>query len=53
MVWGILYYYKLILIPQADLYVIQNPALHLKPEEEISIVRYIVKNWKEKAEIAK
>jgi hypothetical protein len=24
----------------------------LKPEEEISIVRYVVKNWKEKAAIA-
>jgi len=35
-----------------QLYTIQNPALHLKPEEEVSIVRYIVKDWKEKAEIA-
>lgn len=34
------------------LYVIQNPALHLKPEEEISIVRYIVKDWKNKSEKA-
>lgn len=32
-----------------ELYVIQNPALHLKPEEAMSIVRYIVKDWKEKA----
>jgi superfamily II DNA or RNA helicase len=32
------------------LYVIQNPALHLKPEEEISIARYVVKSWKDKAE---
>jgi len=32
-----------------ELYLIQNPAAHLKPEEEISIVRYIVKDWKEKA----
>jgi superfamily II DNA or RNA helicase len=36
-----------------ELYIIQNPALHLKPEEEVSIVRYIVKDWKEKAEMAK
>jgi len=36
-----------------ELYVIQNPALHLKPEEEISIVRYIIKDWKEKAEMVK
>lgn len=36
-----------------QLYTIQNPALHLKPEEEVSIVRYIVKDWKEKAEMAK
>jgi len=34
------------------LYVIQNPALHLKPQEEISIVRYIVKDWKNKSEKA-
>lgn len=32
------------------LYTLQNPAERLKPEEEISIVRYIVKNWKDKAE---
>ncbi|MFZ2070417.1 MAG: DUF3883 domain-containing protein [Halobacteriota archaeon] len=32
-----------------ELYVIQNPALQLKPEEAMSIVRYIVKDWKEKA----
>lgn len=36
-----------------ELYVIQNPAAHLKPEEEISIVRYIVKDWKKLAEEAK
>jgi len=34
------------------LYVIQNPALHLNPQEEISIVRYIVKDWKNKSEKA-
>ncbi|WP_176233468.1 helicase-related protein [Candidatus Hakubella thermalkaliphila] len=35
-----------------ELYVIQNPATHLKPEEEVSIVRYIVKDWKNKSERA-
>ncbi|MGH7799462.1 MAG: helicase-related protein [Thermodesulfobacteriota bacterium] len=35
-----------------ELYVMQNPALHLNPEEEISIVRYIVKDWKNKSEKA-
>jgi len=40
-------------VTNPELYVVQNPALHLKPEEEISIVRYIVKDWKEKAEMAK
>ena len=34
-----------------ELYILQNPAAHLKPEEEVSIVRYIVRNWKEKAEV--
>ena len=33
-----------------ELYVIQNPAIHLKPEEEIDIVRYIIKDWKRNAE---
>jgi len=32
-----------------ELYLIQNPAKHLKPDEEIDIVRYIVRDWKEKA----
>jgi hypothetical protein len=36
-----------------ELYLIQNPAAQLKPEEEINIVRYIVKNWKDKAEYVK
>lgn len=35
------------------LYLVQNPAAKLKPEKEIDIVRYIVKNWKENAEVAK
>ncbi len=36
-----------------ELYLIQDPANKLKPDEEVDIVRYIVKNWKEKAEVAK
>jgi superfamily II DNA or RNA helicase len=35
-----------------ELYLIQNPAEQLKPEEEIDIVRYIVKDWKSKSEKA-
>jgi hypothetical protein len=35
-----------------ELYVIQNPAAHLKPEEEVSIVRYIARDWKNKSERA-
>lgn len=31
------------------LYTLQNPAKQLNPEEEISIVRFIVKDWKQKA----
>ncbi len=29
-----------------ELYTIQNPAMKLKPEEEIEVVRYIVADWK-------
>lgn len=29
----------------------QNPALNLQPEEKIEIVRFIVKDWKQKSEI--
>jgi hypothetical protein len=36
-----------------EIYLIQNPAMHLKPKKEISIVRYIVKDWKDKSERAK
>jgi len=36
-----------------ELYLIQNPASKLSPDKEINIVRYIVKNWKEKAEAVK
>ncbi len=35
-----------------ELYLIQNPAEHLKPDQEISIVRYIIKDWKDKSERA-
>jgi len=35
------------------LYLINNPADKLKPSEEIDIVRYVIKNWQEKAEVAK
>jgi len=31
------------------LYTLQNPAACLDPEEEVNIVRYIVKDWKQKA----
>lgn len=36
-----------------ELYLIQNPASKLSPEKEVDIVRYIVKNWKEKAEVVR
>ena len=36
-----------------ELYLIQNPDSRLEPEEEVSIVRYIVKNWKDKSEKAR
>jgi hypothetical protein len=29
-----------------ELYIIQNPAKNLKPDEEIEVVRYIVSDWK-------
>jgi hypothetical protein len=40
-------------VDKPELYLIQNPSAKLEPDKEIDIVRYIVKNWKEKAEIAK
>jgi len=36
-----------------ELYLIHDPYANLKPDKEIDIVRYIVKNWKEKAVGAK
>lgn len=35
-----------------ELYIMQDPASHLNPDEEVSTVRYIVKDWKDKAEVA-
>ena len=35
------------------LYIIENPAQNLSPEEEVRIVRYVVKDWKSAAERAK
>ena len=32
--------------PKVELYNIQNPADKLKPDEEVEVVRYIVKDWK-------
>ena len=32
-----------------ELYTIENPAEKLKPEEEVEIVRYVVKDWKSSA----
>jgi hypothetical protein len=28
------------------LYTIQNPALHLNPAEEVSVIRYVVNDWR-------
>jgi len=36
-----------------ELYLIQNPSAKLEPGKVVDIVRYVVKNWKEKAEVAK
>jgi len=36
-----------------ELYLVHNPAANLEPDKEVDIVRYVVKNWKEKAEAAK
>ncbi|MDI6892286.1 MAG: helicase-related protein [Actinomycetota bacterium] len=34
---------------QPELYLIQSPAEKLKPNEKVEIVRYIVKDWKDKS----
>ena len=36
-----------------DLYIIGNPAQNLSPEEEVRIIRYVVKDWKSAAERAR
>jgi len=36
-----------------ELYLIQDPFAKLEPNKVVDIVRYVVKNWKEKAEMAK
>ncbi len=36
-----------------ELYTIQNPAFKFEPDKVMDIVRYVVKNWKDKAEVAK
>lgn len=36
-----------------ELYLIQNPSAKLEPDKVVDIVRYVVKNWKEKAEAVK
>jgi len=36
-----------------ELYRIQNPAAKLEPDKVVDIVRYVVRNWKDKAEVAK
>lgn len=46
--------YWLYVVEQAasnpQLYTIQNPAARLKPHEEVEIVRYVVKDWRNVAE---
>jgi hypothetical protein len=36
-----------------ELYTTQNPAAKYEPNKEIEIVRYIIKDWKKNAEVAK
>jgi superfamily II DNA or RNA helicase len=36
-----------------ELYITQNPAAKYEPNKEIEIVRYIIKDWKKNAEVAK
>ncbi len=33
----------------AELYVVQDPAAKLQPEEMVEVVRYVVRDWKEAA----
>lgn len=34
-----------------QLYIVQNPAEHFRPQEVIDIVRYVVSDWKQKAKV--
>ncbi|MGQ9471938.1 MAG: protein NO VEIN domain-containing protein [Candidatus Aminicenantales bacterium] len=36
-----------------ELYLIQNPFARLEPDKVVDIVRYVVKDWKQQAEMAK
>lgn len=45
--------YVVIAYTEPIIYIIQNPAQNLKSSEEIEIVRYIIKNWKDRAEKVK
>lgn len=36
-----------------ELYLIQNPSAKLEPDKVVDIVRYVVKDWKKEAEVAK
>ncbi|HAW50202.1 TPA: helicase, partial [bacterium] len=36
-----------------ELYIIQNPSAKLEPDKVVDIVRYVVRDWREKAEVAK
>jgi hypothetical protein len=33
----------------AELYVVQDPAAKLQPDEVVEVVRYVVRDWKEAA----
>ena len=36
-----------------ELYLIQNPSAKLQPDKVVDVVRYVIQNWKEKAEVVK
>ena len=46
-------YIVLVLDNVPQIYAIQNPFGKIEPDKEINIVRYIVKDWKESAELIK
>lgn len=39
-------------ITNPELYLVQNPAAEFKPDEVVDIVRYIIKDWKDRALVA-